>query len=89
MRVLRVQTNPATPDLRVPDYKALDSGVMRWMKPGQVYEASSDTCRPDVLETIRRAVTNGTLIAADAETAKLAGLPFKAPAKSGPKPAEG
>ena len=89
MRVLRVQTNPATPDLKVPDYQALDSGVMRWMKAGKVYEVSSDACRPDVLETVRRAVANGTLVAADAETAKLAGLTFRAPAKSGPKPAEG
>lgn len=91
MRVLRVQTNPAKPDEKVPDYVALDSGVMRWLKPGKVYEASSDTCRPDTMDTLRKALRNGTLVAADADTAKAAGLTWKAPAasKSGPKPAEG
>jgi hypothetical protein len=82
MRVLRVSTNPEKPDEKVPDYGALDNGLMRWMQPGVVYEINSDRHQPSTLETACKAARNGTLVCADAATAKLAGVPWKAPAKS-------
>lgn len=88
MRVLRVSTNPERPDERVPDYAALDSGVMRWMKPGKTYEVSSDKCQPAVLDTVTKALRSGTLVPVDAATAKHAGVPMKAPAKSDAKPSK-
>ena len=85
MRVLRVSLNPANVEAKVPDYGALEAGVMRWIQPGAVLEINSERHQPDTLETIRKAVRNGTLVAADAETAKAAGVPWKAPAKHNDK----
>jgi hypothetical protein len=79
MRVLRVSLNPANVGAKVPDYGALEAGLMRWMQPGTVLEIDSERHQPDTLETIRKAVRNGTLVPADADTAKAAGVPWKAP----------
>lgn len=82
MRVLRVSLNPATPDAKCPDYGALEGGLMRWMQPGDVRELTSDSHQPDTLETVRKALRNGTLVPADEATAKAAGVPWKSESKA-------
>jgi len=82
MRVLRVSLNPATPEAKVPDYGALEGGLMRWLVPGAVLEINSERHQPDTLEATRKAIRNGTLVPADADTAKAAGVPWKASDKS-------
>jgi len=67
MRVLRYQINPRTPAAKVPDYAAIEGGVMRMLVPGQTYE----TTLPHAASgTIARAIIDADLVAIDEESAK-------------------
>jgi hypothetical protein len=67
MRVLRYQTNPKSPDARVPDYAALESGVMRMHLHGVGYEIASGH---PAFSTIAKAIAKGDLVALDVDSAK-------------------
>jgi hypothetical protein len=79
---LRVLNVVAAPGRKVTELRALNSkpaGFHRWMEPGAVYELSSEVDDPETLQTAIKWLKKGDLLPADAETAKCAGLPWKAP----------
>lgn len=79
MRVLNVV---AAPGRKVTELRALNSkpqGFHRFMEPGVAYELSSEIDSPETLTTALKWLAKGDLLPADAETAKCAGLPWKAP----------
>lgn len=76
MRVMRYQTNPANQGSRVPDYAALEGGVMRMLVAGEAYEIA--TGHP-AASTVAKAICKGELSAIDDDSAKEAARVFGAP----------
>ena len=69
MRKLKVKLED--PALKVADPRALEAGFLRWLAPDVVHElADSATAR----KALRK--PGGGLVPADAETAKLCGIPM-------------